>query len=260
LKTNNLSEQEKPNWHLRPFLICYSVALILALTFFTDYRDPIWKAVDEAFFRLLNGTLTTEGLWTTLVAWTNTRIFDTIWGIVMGLLCVWVFISPRYGAFKDRFARISAAAFGVVTTIVVAKLAFRGFERLSPGRYFDDFINLNEILPHINAKVGSSSSFPGDHGIASVMLVLCFTVFFRTSPHLVLIALPIAIVNSLPRLIAGGHWFSDIAVGGGAIGLIVYPLLMGTPYLALMRKTTSYITDCLLEPVLKKSSWFKKLH
>ncbi len=237
---------------MRPFLFCYPAALVLALTFFTDYRDPVWKTADETFFRLLNSTLTSEGIWPTLVAWSNTRIFDTSWGILMGLLCVWVFISPRYGVFQDRFARITAAAFGVVATIVVAKLAFRDFDRLSPGRYFDDFVNLNEILPHITAKVGSSSSFPGDHGIASVMLVLCFTIFFRAHPHLSLIALPIAIVNSLPRLIAGGHWLSDIMVGGGIAGFLVYPLLVGTPYLTLMQRLTSVITDRFIEPLLRK--------
>lgn len=250
---NSIAEVGKFDWRLKPFLYCYPLAVLLFLTFFLSPADSIWKPVDEAFFRLLNNTLASGGPWATIVAWANTKIFDTLWAGVMGLLCLWVFLSPRYGMFKDRFAHISAVAVGVVASIAITKLVFKHYDRLSPGRYFDDFVNLNDLLPDIAAKVGSSSSFPGDHGVASVLLVICFIVFFRPWPHLAVIALPIAIINTLPRLIAGGHWFSDVVVGAGSIGLIVYPLLVGTPYLRFVRKVTEVIENRLLQPLMKKT-------
>jgi len=208
--------------------------------------------VDVAFFRLLNDTLTAGNMWATFIAWCNSGPFDLALGTTMALLSFWVFFYPGFGEFRERFARITAVVFAVLIPVVLAKHAFRNFERLSPARDLDIFYNLNELVPEISAKVGSSSSFPGNHGVASVMLVLCFFIFFRRYPGLVAVTVPIAIINAFPRLIGGGHWLSDIIVGAGSFGLLAYPLLVGTPYLSAMRRFTSALTDRILTPVLEK--------
>ncbi|MCG8490477.1 MAG: phosphatase PAP2 family protein [Sneathiellales bacterium] len=252
MKTNIRPDSENDGWNFKPFFICYPIAIFLALTFFTDYRDPVWRTVDVAFFRLLNDTLAENNVWTTFIAWCNSGPFDAALGAIMAFLSFWVFFHPGFGDFKERFARITAVVFAVLIPVVLAKQIFRNFERLSPARDLDVFFNLNELVPEISAKVGSSSSFPGNHGVASVMLVLCFFIFFRRYPGLVAVTIPIAIVNAFPRLIGGGHWLSDIIVGAGSFALLTYPLLVGTPYLRYMRRFTSAMTDHILTPVLEK--------
>lgn len=241
-----------PDWRLKPFIICLIAGLLLCLSFFPQGAAAVWAPIDEAFFRFLNGTIDEEGLWRTTVAWANTRLFDNLWAGVMGILCLRVLFTPKYGPFHERFAMIFTITLTVALGVIISKTGFKHYGRISPGLALEGFNNLNELMPHIKAKVGSPNSFPGDHGVASVLFAASFICFLGAWPRLAIAAILIGIVNVLPRMIGGGHWLSDAVVGGGLAGLIGIPFLIGSPYLYWIGRGTRPLSEKLLRPIMEK--------
>ena len=92
------------------------------------------------------------------------------------------------------------------------------------------------MYPDLNPKVSSHQSFPGDHGVASVLLVTGFTLLLGwrwAIPSAV-----VAVLNILPRLVGGGHWLSDVLVGGVCIALIILPWMIAAPATTWMERLT----------------------
>ncbi len=244
-----------PGWRLKPFIIGLLGVSILSAAFFPDISASMWKPVDEAFFRALNGTIVEKGAWTTIVAWANTRVFDNLWAGVMGILCLRVLFTPKYGAFNERFALIFTITLTVALGVIISKTGFKHYDRLSPGLALEGINNLNAMLPDIKAKVGSNSSFPGDHGVASILFAASFIYFMRAWPNIVIAAILIGVVNVLPRLIGGGHWLSDAIIGGGLAGCVGIPFLIASPYLYWIGRATKPVTERILRPLMEKAGF-----
>ncbi len=245
-------------WRPSIFITCFLLTGILAVSFLVQPMSDVWKSVDEAAFFALNGSLEWGGGWTFVWGHLNTRVLDVTWAVVMALPLFWVLLLDRTQPADLRFASVFIIVLSVLLGIMIGKWGFNAFERNSPSRVLTPFFDINQLIPGIKAKTGSGSSFPGDHGVAAIIYaVTIIAVFKRTS--LTIIALFIAVMNMLPRLIGGGHWLSDVIVGGGGIACVVIPFTLATPSLNHAEIMMGHFLNKVLRPLFSKIGLSKLL-
>lgn len=103
-------------------------------------------------------------------------------------------------------------------------------DRASASVYFDQlYHNVNWVsqLSGWPAKDRSGSSFPGDHG----MMLLIFAVYMwkYIGKDAFIKAMAVFIIFSLPRIMGGAHWFTDVFVGSVSFVLLVLSWILLTP-------------------------------
>jgi membrane-associated phospholipid phosphatase len=78
---------------------------------------------------------------------------------------------------------------------------------------------LSEVLPGLeNVKDASRRSFPGDH--AMTLFLLCGFIFWLTkSIPFRIVTVVVTVFFTLPRLISGGHWLTDLLMGSLPIAI-----------------------------------------
>src|SRR5699024_3876990 len=79
----------------------------------------------------------------------------------------------------------------------------------------------------LHVKDSSTVSFPGDH--ATVVATFIYLFWALAGWRYGLVASVIAVVASMPRLVAGAHWLTDDVVGGIGTALATVPWVVFTP-------------------------------
>ena len=77
------------------------------------------------------------------------------------------------------------------------------------------------------AKDWSSTSFPGDHGM--MLLIFTFYMLRYFGKKAFAASLLVVIVFSMPRIMSGALWLTDVVVGSGAICSSVLSWMLLTP-------------------------------
>jgi len=128
----------------------------------------------------------------------------------------------------DPLYTIAHGVFMTLCAVVVIQVMHLIFSegRLSPTLVLEPHYKLTELVPWINAKDASSRSFPGDH--ATVLLLFSIFIHAFCGRRYAWIYI-LVIIFSLPRLVSGAHWFTDVMIGGAATALMVAPLTIVTP-------------------------------
>nr|WP_240457878.1 phosphatase PAP2 family protein [Halomonas socia] len=188
----------------------------------------IWEELDDAVFFVTNAWLHDDNMvWVTFVAAVNNRLFDVASFLVLLGLYLWAI--RRDSVAEHRLLRWGGIGITMLLTAGILSQAVRyaiTWERLSPTLVYDD-VNLITQMVEFDTKDVSTTSFPGDHG----MMLMLFTAFiWRFSGRTVGLASALmAILLSLPRMLGGAHWFSDIFNGALAICLVTLPWVLCTP-------------------------------
>ncbi|HQW29365.1 MAG TPA: phosphatase PAP2 family protein [Verrucomicrobiales bacterium] len=215
-----------------------------------------WKQLDYNVFGNLNGGLrdnrTAQMIW----AAANNRAFDLVSAALLGLV-VWISVF-RKAIPEERLEQLKVGIFLLIVTVVLVQ-AFRftvfDFSRLSPSLIITDLAVRLSQLDHITwtLKDTSASSFPGDHG--AVLLVGVVYITYFSGRRWGALAIMVAILCALPRLIAGAHWATDILVGSTFITLVSSswslclkdwqfgPRLLHRPCLCLMKIARQAVPD-----------------
>lgn len=94
--------------------------------------------------------------------------------------------------------------------------SFTYFVGLTNVRHFD-IISLMAMLA-LYGYYYSGDSFPGDHGLMLMIYAGFMLRYFGKKAFVV--SCIILIIFMLPRIMAGAHWFTDIAVGSLSISLV----------------------------------------
>lgn len=187
-----------------------------------------WPAIDSQVFLFFNGLLGDNLPFRYLVAFTNLRFFDTIGFLTMLGIFGWHYRK------MDKAGRRWMLCMGVVMllTAVIGKqfdLAWN-VERPSATKFFTELgvpvLRVSELTGW-PAKDWSSSSFPGDHGMC--LLIFCFYMLRYFGWRTFMAGLTVVVLFSLPRVMSGAHWVSDIAVGAASVNLIVLSWMLLTP-------------------------------
>ncbi len=219
----------------------------------------MWDAMDASIFHFLNGTLALGRGWSGIWAVGNTRYFDLVAATIMA-----VFILRKNIVFKKieiRHAVYSVASLLLILLVIrggfTSMVDSLGWQRSSPSLVTDNAIRLSKEFPTLKSMVkmkdASSRSFPGDH--ASVLLVWTIFMVMFAQRNKIWLPISVAVLLMLPRLVAGAHWFTDIAVGASLLALVSIAWGYCTPVVGWL-----YIRlDKLSHPIIERLRGFRVL-
>ncbi|MBH2773097.1 phosphatase PAP2 family protein [Serratia marcescens] len=208
-----------------PLILFFNLlGVALFLSWFLPANHGGWFTLDSAIFFFFNRHLATDPAFLHLVAITNNRAFDVISLLAMGLLYLYFYLK------QDAAGRRRLVITGVVMLLTAVVLNQLGHllpvKHPSPTLTFDNIHRVSE-LTGIPTKDASGDSFPGDHGMMLIIFSCFMLRYFGRGAFAV--ALLITLVFSLPRVMIGAHWFTDIAVGSLSVVLIGASWVLMTP-------------------------------
>ena len=249
-------------WRPVPFFMMHGVAVLLFFTFTVDIGFDLWRILDSHIFFSLNSTLADGGNWAWIWAWANTRYKDMVLAVVM--LAFLIF--PGFGFQRSQLQQALIGFLALMIVMVPLRYFFYEFSKSldltgpSPSITLVPSYLLTELFPDISAKDASSRSFPGDH--ATVLLIWAGYLIMNTRCVGSWLAVGLAALMILPRLVGGAHWFSDVAVGGFAVAL---PVLAWAFYSPIVYRLTCWLETVFLPifsligrlPLIGKLPFFK---
>ncbi|MBH2538426.1 phosphatase PAP2 family protein [Serratia marcescens] len=208
-----------------PFILFFNLlGVALFLSWFLPANHGGWFTLDSAIFFFFNRHLATDPAFLHLVAITNNRAFDAISLLAMGLLYLYFYLK------QDAAGRRRLVITGVVMLLTAVVLNQLGHllpvKHPSPTLTFDNINRVSE-LTGIPTKDASGDSFPGDHGMMLIIFSCFMLRYFGRGAFA--ITLLITLVFSLPRVMIGAHWFTDIAVGSLSVVLVGASWVLMTP-------------------------------
>ncbi|MBS0967789.1 phosphatase PAP2 family protein [Chimaeribacter arupi] len=210
--------------NLPAILLLNMLGVALFLSYYLPARHGFWFSVDSSIFFYFNQQLATSPAFLKGVAVTNNRLFDGCSLLAMGLVYLSFYLKqPAEG----RRRLVVTGVVMLLTAIVLNQLGhLLPVKHVSPSLFFPHVNRVSE-LTGIPTKDASTDSFPGDHGM---MLIIFACFMWRYCTHTAFaLALAIVVVFSLPRLMIGAHWFSDIAVGSLSVVLVGLSWWLLTP-------------------------------
>ena len=144
---------------------------------------------------------------------------------------------------------LATGCFIAIYAFVVLELSrnalFTTFGRSSPTLLEEGAVRLSETVSWVHPKDSSGDSFPGDHAIA--LFVFVSMIWFYAGRGYGVLALLIALPCSLPRLMAGAHWLSDLLVGSVFVVLVFQSLLLATPAHLVVERIGTRILSTAIE-------------
>ncbi|HEJ8015754.1 TPA: phosphatase PAP2 family protein [Serratia marcescens] len=208
-----------------PLILFFNLlGVALFLSWFLPANHGGWFTLDSAIFFFFNRHLATDPAFLHLVAITNNRAFDAISLLAMGLLYLYFYLK------QDASGRRRLVITGVVMLLTAVVLNQLGHllpvKHPSPTLTFDNIHRVSE-LTGIPTKDASGDSFPGDHGMMLIIFSCFMLRYFGRGAFAV--ALLITVIFSLPRVMIGAHWFTDIAVGSLSVVLVGASWVLMTP-------------------------------
>ncbi|WP_274850440.1 phosphatase PAP2 family protein [Serratia marcescens] len=224
-----------------PLILFFNLlGVALFLSWFLPANHGGWFTLDSAIFFFFNRHLATDPAFLHLVAITNNRAFDVISLLAMGLLYLYFYLK------QDAAGRRRLVITGVVMLLTAVVLNQLGHllpvKHPSPTLTFDNIHRVSE-LTGIPTKDASSDSFPGDHGMMLIIFSCFMLRYFGRGAFAV--ALLITVVFSLPRVMIGAHWFTDIAVGSLSVVLVGASWVLVGASWVLMTPCSDWIVDRL---------------
>jgi membrane-associated phospholipid phosphatase len=234
-----MSDQSWPEFRFQPARL--GLLLVIAAVMLASWLIPvtrsIWDAADLACFQLINSTLQpgVDGLgsWSAFWALMNVRLADLFPLVLM--VCLFAINRAVFPA--DRFLDGLTTFVVLLFFMLLVRVGFDALVKVfdvnhpSPTLVFDDAVRLSLLYPEWPTKDEAGHSFPGDH--ASVMMVWAGYCLYQVRNRWSVAVLGLTVFFSLPRLMSGAHWLSDVAVGGTSLALIVLAFALYTPLLNL---------------------------
>lgn len=216
--------------NVKKLLICNILGALLFLSWLLPENHGFWFNIDKNIFYFFNNMLTESKAFMYFVSFINLRGFDII--AFIGMLIIFYDYFVKKDIKGKRLLFCTGVAMLLTAVLVKQTLSFLPFDRTSPTIFFKETmhmsVNLISDLSGWNTKCRSSDCFPGDHGImllifASYMWRYCdFTAFKK--------CLIVFIIFSLPRIMGGAHWFTDVAVGSISTNLLFTSWILLTPF------------------------------
>lgn len=213
-------------------ILCNILGALLLGTWFActpggEYQG-LWLTLDKNIFYFFNQQLTQSKAFMYFVAVVNLRAFDVVAFVAM--------LAIYYSYYRKSNVEGKRWLFCIGVAMLVSAVIIKQFDKLLPidrmsaSAYFDQlYHNVNWVsqLSGLPAKDKAGSSFPGDHG----MMLLIFAVYMwkYLGKSAFVKALDVFVIFSLPRIMGGAHWFTDVYVGSVSFVLIVLSWILLTP-------------------------------
>lgn len=208
--------------------VCNILGLVLFGTWYATEYQGFWFEIDKTIFYFFNRLLPAHENFLYLVAFVNLRLFDLVPFAIMLLI--------YYGYYRRANVEGKRWLFCIGVAMLVSAVIMKQFDRMLPidrasaSLYFDGLyhnVNFVSQLSGWPAKDRAGASFPGDHG----MMLLIFAAYMwkyigRAAFYK---SLAVFVIFSLPRVMSGAHWFTDIAAGSVSFALVILSWLLLTP-------------------------------
>ncbi len=231
---------------IKKILLILGLNLLGVLLFYSWFHadaNSFWPVVDKNVFFTFNHLLGENEAFRYLVAFTNLRFFDVFGFLAMAMVFLFHFLK------HDKDYRRFMICMGItmlVTAVIAKQVAMTlDFDRPSPTLHFSA---LGENVLYVSkltewpAKDWSKSCFPGDHGMCLIIFCVYMLRYFGLKSFLA--GLLITVLFSLPRVMSGAHWVSDIAVGAVTVNLVVLSWILLTP-----------VSDFIIASLMKLLRW-----
>ncbi len=203
------------------FLVIILLNVLGIVLFFSWYLPAdhgFWFTVDSSIFLYFNRLMINSHVFALFLAVTNYRAFDAISLLFMGALYLHYFLKAGH---DERYRLISIGIVMVLSAVVLNQLGhLLPVSHASPTIFFENDPKVARVSQFVNipTKDASYDSFPGDHGMLLMIFAAYMWRYFGLRAFLG--GLLIVVVFSLPRLMIGAHWFTDIAVGSLSVLLV----------------------------------------
>ncbi len=215
----------------KPLLISFGVIAFLWISFLSPWIAPLWNTIDLAVFKTLNGALVENTFLQYFWAVVNHKRMDLVEDVIFLLFFIWgVKEAPKELRWKKtaQFIFVILLAACVVFFINRNLLRYNVFiPRESPSLVVSPCVKITQVIPWEGLKDETIASFPGDHATTLLLFGFLFSAF--ASKRLATAAWGYVIFRSLPRIVVGAHWLSDIAVGSVTIALFFAACFLYTP-------------------------------
>jgi membrane-associated phospholipid phosphatase len=247
-------------WQPRQCIAGLAAATVLFASWIAPVSRAWWDALDHAVFSALNPSLANPGLWQSFWAVANWRPFDLVAAaIIFSFVLSWL---RAEHADRVRSGLASFLAFCLLLLLGKAcehlLLDFTGYRRASPTLVFPDAVRLSEIVAWISVKDRGSTTFPGDH--AFVIFATAGFLWICAGRNKGILALLALVPFTLPRVVAGAHWMTDILVGGGTMALLLLSLGYATPFAGRLACCIDRYAAPLLDSAIRIGRKLRMLH
>lgn len=205
-------------------IILNIIGIALFLSWYLPENHGFWFDIDKNIFYFFNNWIGESKVFMYFVAVTNVRIFDSVAFLAMAVVMYYLY--KKADAAGKR--RIFCIGIAMLVTAVIAKYLLTRLPvvRSSPAMFFEN-VNLVSVLSGLPAKDRAGDCFPGDHAV--MLLIFCAYSLKYFSKKIFALAFVIFAVFSMPRIMGGAHWFTDVAVGAAASAFIILSWLLLTP-------------------------------
>lgn len=210
--------------NLGKIILLNVIGLSIFFSWYVPVEHGVWFAVDKSIFYYFNEQLQPESTFAYLVGLTNVRHFDII--SLLAMLALYAY----YYSKQDHSGKRKMWFIGITMLLCAVVLNQLGHlipvQRCSPTGFFENIHLVSKMLP-FKTKDYSGDSFPGDHGLMLLIYAGFMLRYFGKKAFAV--SCVIFIVFMLPRIMAGAHWLTDIAVGSLSIALVGLSWVLLTP-------------------------------
>lgn len=237
-------------WNYRRLLLNHAFIALLLLAFFLPGVSTLINGLDHAFFRFLNESLRGHPSWQYFWALANHKLTDWLHDVVFLILIICAIASaPKQERIKKTAQFLFCIFYLAFLIYFINRLLFREnleIVRFSPSLQLDDSVRLSKEIPGMGIKDASTQSFPGDHATTALFFAAAYS--YYANKKLAILGWIYGIFICLPRLIAGAHWLSDVAIGSTCLILFFLTWAFYSPFGA---KSISFI-ERTLRFVLRK--------
>lgn len=215
----------------RTLLLLNALGFLLIGSWLLPATTGFWQFLDDVVFWHTNQYITSEyPTWVYILSWTNIRAFDTVIFLTMAILFVWCTLSDRDQPAWRWFSKWTCCSFymGIVAgggSFLIHEYLVYGHP--SPTLVYNNAHFLSQ-LTNLPVKDKAINSFPGDHGFMSMAFAF-FIIYFSKKAAPIILSLLLTFAITLPRILIGAHWFSDVYMGSLSIMLISSPWLIYLP-------------------------------
>ncbi|MBM3198626.1 MAG: phosphatase PAP2 family protein [Chlamydiae bacterium] len=221
-------------WKIKNLCIAHLCVALLVTSLFLHPFRTWWEPLDQGFFRIVNGWISTTPFWQHFWAMANHRLTDfIIEDVGFLLLFTWILIkTPRALRIRKAAECIFVLLFGIFIILFANELFFRQIvhiQRKSPTLVMDSFTKLSDSITWLKIKTESLKSFPGDHATTTLLSMVGFFYLTKGQRKIFFVAFLFGVFLSLPRLVVGAHWLTDVLIGSGSIVITLFSWAFYTP-------------------------------
>jgi membrane-associated phospholipid phosphatase len=191
---------------IRLLVTTFSLVVLVKLYQYSSEFHEMVFTIDSKVFFTLNNTLSWGGYWLVFWGYLN-HYYESYFNVLPILIIIISTLKLSGNSTKEMIVHLLYYIITLQAVIYLHKHIYT-LPRISPSYYYENnFLSIIKLLHNDNLKCTSQYSFPSGHTLAffySFYYIRSFNIKYMTY-----LSLGMSIFFSIPRLIAGAHWFSD---------------------------------------------------